>query len=241
MLTRSHKQSMLKAQSTIPQLQRSQKNYENPLDNTSPSFQKEEIDALHQQGFAVFRSAFHLDNGIHEKIRDSRFVPIFNGLDGNKVTYDGKRLMATGIWSTSFKEKLSLFLKRNTLLDCADGQKNVTDVYALRSLPGCPMQPKHADSAHEESLRDKHPSNVPLAVLYAIDADTRLKIWPFGASRPTVLVLQPTDLVVFRGDTAHAGYKYDTENTRLHAYIDSTAPGCRRVKDKTYIVVESHD
>ena len=34
------------------------------------------------------------------------------------------------------------------------------------------MQPKHADSATEEGLRDKDPTDVPLAVLYAIEANS---------------------------------------------------------------------
>lgn len=191
---------------------------------------------LHVEGFAIYRKVFTLDDDTMDMIRESRYFPIFNGVDGDKVTYDGKRVMAEGEWRSTFRKKLKQFLKEKGFMTCADGTKTVQDVYALRSLPGCPIQPKHCDSALEETLRDEDSTNVPLAVLYAIEPDTKLKIWRFDHEYPSVVNLNPTDLVIFRGDAAHAGYQYDKVNTRLHAYIDSSAPRCKRVKGKTYIL-----
>lgn len=195
---------------------------------------------LSKDGYIVMRDAFELDDDTLESIDNSNFHPIFNGVDEEnlKLTYDGKRLMATGRWGTTFKAKLRHFLDTYGFLRCSSGTKSISEVYALRSLKGCPMQPKHADSATEEGLRTKDPTDVPLAVLYAIEPCTKLKIWPFDHDHAIVILLQPKDIVIFRGDTAHAGFKYDTDNTRLHAYIDSTADGCKRIKGKTYILVE---
>lgn len=196
-------------------------------------------DTLAQQGFLVMRNAFKLEEDTIEQIEDSEFHPIFNGVDevGLQLTYDGKRVMATGPWRGAFKRKLKDFLSVHSFLKCHNGEKTISEVYALRSLSGCPIQPKHADSATEEGLRLLEPSDVPLAVLYAIEPNTKLKIWPFDQDYPVVVNLQSHDILIFRGDTAHAGYKYMAENTRLHAYIDSTAPGCKRIKGKTYILV----
>ena len=57
---------------------------------------------LHEQGFAIYRKAFKLDDDTIDIIRESRYLPIFNGLDGDKVTYDGKRVMAGGEWRPHF-------------------------------------------------------------------------------------------------------------------------------------------
>ena len=191
---------------------------------------------LHTEGFAIFRNAFTLEEDTVDMIYESRYFPIFNGYDGEKVTYDGKRIMAEGEWRSAFRKKLKYFLHKEGFMECAKGKKTVHDVYALRSLPGCPIQPKHSDSAAEESLRHEDPSNVPLAILYAIEPETKLKIWRFDNEFPCVVNLNATDLVIFRGDAAHAGYCYENVNTRLHAYIDSSAPGCKRIKGKTYIL-----
>ena len=198
-------------------------------------------DTLAQHGFIVIRNAFKLEQDTIDLIEDSEFYPIFNGVDEEnlKLTYDGKRVMAHGQWRSGFKRTLKDFLSMHGLLKCKNGTKTVSEVYALRSLSGCPMQPKHADSATEEGLRQMEASDVPLAVLYAIEANTKLKVWPFDQEHPVVVTLQPHDIIIFRGDTAHAGYKYNMENTRLHAYIDSSAPGCKRIKGKTYILVNS--
>lgn len=193
---------------------------------------------LHTRGVAVFRNAIELDDNTIDAIYDSRYVPIFNGVKNDALTYDGKRLQAEGEWRPTFRKKLECFLKMQGFMRCNNGTKHIKDVYALKSLAGCPMQPKHADSAFEEAMRDTDPTDVPLAVIYALEPDTRLMVWTFGSEQPSAILMQPRDLVVFRGDAAHAGFKYDIENTRLHAYIDSTAPNCKRVRGKTYILVD---
>ena len=201
---------------------------------TDPYFEKRE--RLHTQGCTVFRNAILFDEYTIDSIRHSRFLPIFNGLnDKQEVTYDGKRLMATGEWSYIFKKRLKTFLEQCGFLHSTNGKKSINEVYALKSIADCPEQPKHADSAPEASLRDKDPTDVPLAVLYAIEPNTKLKVWRFDQIS-TLIILQPGDLVIFRGDLAHAGCQYNMDNIRLHAYIDSTAPGCKREKGKTYIL-----
>ena len=187
-----------------------------------------------QQGFILIRNAFELEEETIDLIEDSDFYRIFNGIDEEnmKLTYDGKRVMATGQWRGAFKRKLKDFLLMQGFLKCKNGEKTISEVYALPKFEWLP-DTTEADSATEEGLRQIEPSDVPLAVLYAIEANTKLKVWPFDQEHPVVVTLQPHDIIIFRGDTAHAGYKYNVENTRLHAHIDSTAPGCKRIKGKT--------
>lgn len=197
----------------------------------------ESMSRLHNEGFAVHRKAFKLSNDCIQSIHKSRFLPIFNGIDdNNSLLYDGKRLMAQGEWGTEFRRTLKSFLNQTGYMNSANGTKELKDAYALKSLAGCQMQPKHADSAIEEGLRKCEPSDVPLAILYAIEDETKLKIWRFDYDHPSVVILSAGDLVIFRGDTAHAGFKYNSTNTRLHAYIDSTVH--KRIKGKTYILLE---
>ena len=198
--------------------------------------QMDTLKTLHRDGCAVLRNAFALDDDTLDMIRESKFNSIFNGVKDNSVTYDGKRLMATGEWKTIVRKRLKKFLRPFGVLDCRNGKKQIKEIYALKSIAGCPMQPKHADSAFEGSLRDKHPSDVPLAILYAIQANTKLKVWCFDKIEATTVLLQPRDLVIIRGDLAHAGYEYNTDNIRVHAYIDSTALGCVRTLNKTFII-----
>ena len=192
---------------------------------------------LHMDGFAVYRNAFELDSDTRDAIYESRYLPIFNGLKDDQLTYDGKRLQAEGEWRSAYRKALHRFVQSQGLMQCKNGTKEIKDVYALKSLPGCPMQPKHADSSLEKGMRLMEPSDVPLAAIYALEPDTRLMVWRFDSGKSSAIVMQPNDLVVFRGDLAHAGFEYEVENTRLHAYIDSSAHGCKRLRGKTYILV----
>lgn len=188
--------------------------------------------SLHSQGFVVVRNAFKLTDYTLHAIYETRFRPIFNGvdLDGN-VTYDGKRSQGVGEWIRDFKKSLAKLLKQLDLLDA----RFIADAYALQSTAGCPMQPKHTDSAPERSLMHVPSEDVPLAVIYAIESNTRLKIWPFDMKESVGVLLNPRDMVVFRGDLSHAGFEYKNMNTRIHAYIDSKAPDCKRQKGRTYL------
>ena len=48
---------------------------------------------------------------------------------------------------------------------------------------------------------------------------------------PVVLKLQVGEVVVFRGDLAHAGCAYQEKNLRMFAYLD--LPGVARTKNQT--------
>lgn len=196
------------------------------------------MEKLHKQGFIVHRNAFALDDACVQRVRSSEFnLNIFNDIDTfGKIVHDGQRKMTReGGWKNEFRNVLLDFLKRHGYMNCRNGKKSIDEVFAIRSYPKCSTQPRHADSAAEASLRHKCIHDVPLAVLYALDQNTSLKVWPFDCTNHVMLHLNPGDLIIFRGDLGHAGCAYDKQNTRIHAYIDSSAPECKRIKGETYI------
>ncbi len=196
------------------------------------SFQQTCNEKLHASGFVVFRKAFEVDNSTLTEVYETRFNAIFNGVAENgELTYDGKRLQGTGEWRQKIKRQLNRFLWDRAILS---EERMIAELYALRSLPDCGRQPRHTDSAPEKSFKDREPEDVPLALLYALENETRLKVWPFNGEF-CVINLKKGDMVVFRGDMAHCGFEYKETNTRIHAYIDTNKPGCKRRKGSTWI------
>jgi hypothetical protein len=188
---------------------------------------------LHTSGYVVFRNACIIGDDSIAEIDDTRFKPIFNGVTADgALTYDGFRLQGNGEWGQKVKRILNKFLFSKAILT---EDRRIAEMYALRSLPSCVRQPRHTDSAPEKSLLDQPHEDVPLAMLYAIEDNTWLKIWPFDTPY-CVLRLSKGDMVVFRGDMAHCGAEYKEINTRIHAYIDSNKQGShKRRKGSTWI------
>ena len=121
----------------------------------------------------------------------------------------------------------------------------------LRSLPGCTRQLAHTDYIPDEELLMSTAENRPLLCVLALEDGTKLVVWPgshrliSGRSRlmkpiePRVVWLNAGDAILFRGDLVHAGAEYETENIRLHCYIDSKA--VNRHPNRTYIISKHAD
>jgi len=62
-------------------------------------------------------------------------------------------------------------------------------------------------------------ADMPLSILVALDARVRLRVWPQRGISPLMILLDPGEVLVFRGDTCHAGLGYSTENVRVHMYL----------------------
>lgn len=121
----------------------------------------------------------------------------------------------------------------------------------LRSLPGCTRQLAHTDYIPDEELLSCTPEDRPLLCVFALENNTKLIVWPgshkllHGRGRsmkpiePHTVLLDAGDAIVFRGDLVHAGAEYETENIRLHCYIDSKA--VNRHPNRTYIIRKHAD
>lgn len=191
-------------------------------------------DLLHSRGFVVFREeTFAIDADTRDEVFEkTQFVSIFNGQnDDGDVTTDGLRVQGQGEWHTKIRKRLKPFLADKGLLR----NKHLNNIYAVRSLPGCPRQPKHTDTAAPHSLTCTDTDDVPLALVYALQDDTKLMIWPLTGGCITVQ-LQSGFMVVFRGDVFHCGMEYSVQNTRIHAYIDS--PRFKRTLNKTILPIK---
>ena len=134
-------------------------------------------------------------------------------------------------WQYLMSSMIINFLHDHGLMTDSEGKEKWWHyVQKMYSEPGGPLQPKHADSAPVGHLHGMDYSNLPLVVLWATEDDTAIHIWPYpnGANlhHPTSLRLKRGDMLVMRGDLAHAGASYSAAHWRLHMYIDS-----RWVKD----------
>lgn len=86
------------------------------------------------------------------KAQPGGWVPIFNGPSAVPMLADDKRQMwHDDQWAGPFAAKVAKELSKAGLLacdpngPCASKVRSINDVYALRSLPGCRQQPRHAD------------------------------------------------------------------------------------------------
>lgn len=190
------------------------------------------------QGYTVLKHFFDTQvyiKAIQPYIEKTEYI--FNGQSKN----DHKRRQVK--LPLSLMKSLQTSLQASTLVS---PNHIIKDFVLLRSLPGCQRQQAHTDYIPDDTL--KHcPSDIqPLLCLFAIEENTRLVVWPssqkvvqgLGRSmdpiEPKVLVLDAGDAVLFRADLVHAGAEYESENMRIHCYIDS--PVVPRNPNKTWIV-----
>ena len=202
-------------------------------------------------GVCILPNRSHLlpEDSVRQIISEppSAYSPIFNG----EQDESGLRLqLRRAKWAVPFEAELADELDASGLLahdpegPYADRPKRVCDAYVLRSEPGCPKQPAHADVTrahmHYGMRSERHrrlgehtgaplrAGDAPASALLVLEAGTSLWIYPGGCSEEEEgegieLHLHSGDLVVWRGDVVHAGSAYAALNLRMHAYIDSLA------------------
>jgi hypothetical protein len=161
---------------------------------------------------------------------------IFNGSEND---HKRKQVTIPGSLVKQFREailKLPLLTKHHS----------VDHFVLLRSLPGCQRQLAHTDYVPDDEFLQSLPEERPLLCVLALEEKTKLVVWPrsqkviCGRGRsldpihPRVVWLEPGDALVFRGDLVHAGAEYESENIRLHCYIDSQT--VKRYANRTFII-----
>jgi hypothetical protein len=111
------------------------------------------------------------------------------------------------------------------------------DWVAIRSFPGGVKQPPHTDFTFP--LRFPHVDyvNMPAGIIVALEPGTHL--FTYGWNRLCAdpkeevrVELDVGDAIIFRGDLIHACGAYETENIRLHAYLDVV--GIQRPYNRTF-------
>jgi hypothetical protein len=115
-------------------------------------------------------------------------------------------------------------------LACMFTRHYANDMNLLRSDEGCLGQLAHTDLT-QIALRLTPDDCMPLGSVIGVMSNTPFDLWP-GAIRcfdppadgriflPKRLILQPGDILIFRGDLVHAGAPFDTFNVSIHVYLD---------------------
>ena len=109
----------------------------------------------------------------------------------------------------------------------------INECALLYSKSGCLKQQYHTD--YDPALHCfKNAELKPLSVLLAIDSGTKLYMKKCATDDDEILVrLNPGDILVFKGDTVHAGADYASPNIRMHMYLD--VPGIKRNSNTTHL------
>lgn len=118
--------------------------------------------------------------------------------------------------------RVEAFLRRAGYLD----NRTLADAVVLRSLTGCQRQQWHTDF---DPRTCQSAATMPLGILLALQDDTY-----FHVLDEEVFTMERGDVLIFSGDTVHAGAAYEKTNVRIHMYMDSN--DVRRTKNTTYLL-----
>lgn len=130
-------------------------------------------------------------------------------------------------------------------LQKAHPSHTIRDFALLVSRPGCRCQAAHTDYVPTPAMLRATDTEMPLLFLLALEDNTTLEVWPQShlvvqgyrgppAIQRQTVHLSAGDAILFRGDLVHAGSAYESQNLRIHAYLDSSA--VPRDPNQTYII-----
>jgi hypothetical protein len=188
--------------------------------------------ALHRDGFVVYASAVEtsdlLANIRDDNIYEQRGLPTSpDPLDGT----DSKRKMskeaANAHWNMELRNRLNISFATSPILAATDGVKKFCRMHAIMSLPteGYDETGTHWQPGDQHPHIDEYPAkmtgvrneDMPLSVIVAFMPNTRLRVLSRGVW--CVVVMQPGDVLFFRGDLCHHGVGYASLNVRVHCHL----------------------
>lgn len=164
---------------------------------------------------------FHLHTDI--KITKTHIQQCKNhALRGTTIFNPDRHRFQHIVKSSTLKKRIVAYLKNNGWLE----DRAVGTTAVLHSIANCKQQPWHTDFDPDvcKSAKVK-----PLGVLFALQNSTFFNVY-----KKKRIEMKQGDIILFEGDVIHAGAKYDTENTRIHMYLDSSE--VKRLTDKTYLI-----
>lgn len=184
---------------------------------------------LHRVGYTVIPGAIEIPIEVLENLTKQ--------VGNNGVTifgYDKRRKQCNLSTRAKYVQRFV-----SELNDCISGLVShpnyvQSNWVVLRSKAGSLRQQTHHDYEPSAALSALPNEEFPLGIICTLMPDTTLDVWPNGEHR--IAILNPGDILIFRGDFTHAGSAYDKENVRLHCYMDNkTVP---RTPNRTHIVRE---
>jgi hypothetical protein len=190
---------------------------------------------LNKDGYAIYRSKVPLSEleveALKKHAQNPYFETLFNTAGVDDEENDGLRKQIPFSNFMADDEVVSNVHNRiNTTLSRLFLKHHAKDMVLLRSDPGCGPQLAHTDYT-QTALRMARDDCMPLGCVIGLMKDTALDLWPgaircFDAPRDgrvfrhKRVILQPGDLLVFRGDLVHGGAAFDKFNIRLHTFLD---------------------
>lgn len=112
----------------------------------------------------------------------------------------------------SLPECLQPFLAK--LDEVKEDGHDVSGHAMIRSLPGCAKQDYHYDYLSMRGNGKVTGVVCPYSILLALENDSY--VYVNGEKLP----LPIATAIIMRGDVLHSGSEYDTDNMRLHIYMD---------------------
>jgi hypothetical protein len=122
-------------------------------------------------------------------------------------------------------------------------QYDIVDETFLLSLAGCKRQVAHRDiNPHSDQFQNhvKSGGAVPLSCVVAVQHGSSMCVWP-GSHHDTDYTPAEKDMIrisisrhqmlVFRADLVHGGSDYDTDNLRIHFFMDPKVGSWVRERD----------
>jgi ectoine hydroxylase-related dioxygenase (phytanoyl-CoA dioxygenase family) len=237
---------MVKSSTDTPYFLRSSINHS----QQSPAIKNE---GIHVAGYQVIRGAIEIDERVLTGVQNAcvrKIGFIFNHNEMNPHN-DHKRRQRNLPLRTQYMLKFDESVKQ-IVQSKINTDLTPTDPVIIHSRPGCQPQAAHCDYLPDEALKVVSDKQMPLAALICLMPKTRLKVWPnssrLATSDPALLSkvqsiscqeveLNPGDMIIFRGDFVHAGSGYETDNYRIHYYLDS--PLVPRVTNRTWLINKS--
>lgn len=207
-------------------------------------------DPLHTVGYKIFKAAVKIPESITQEAiqRSEKAGYIFN--HNESARNDHKRRQCTLSASNSSKRMKGFLGSLNQFIsDNVSDSLKPSPWVVIHSKPGCQDQAAHCDYVPDSALAKVPNHQMPLAVLVSIMPGTCLNVWPNSIKLSTLSAkrvkkvkpirckvekLNPGDMLVFRGDLAHAGSRYKNNNCRLHTFLDSDR--VKRRPNRTWIV-----
>lgn len=184
--------------------------------------------------YTVLRNAVEISDSAYKTVhtRAKRAVPIFNnneehGTDRRRAQTAFDRFETTGLIALTASVERALHTAG--ILGPGTARQTTTDWVVLVSTPGCQQQHMHTDF-DRKAMVDVKDDDKPAGVIVGFQPNTKLVV------NGKTIVFGRGDVVVFRGDTMHAGAAYDERNVRVHAYVDSQK--VIRHRNKTYLAGE---
>ena len=227
-------------------------NAERPYFFRSKQLSLPPADPIHAQGYKVLKNALKLDERVLEHTKKAckkNTHSIFNHNEQSRN--DFKRRQRNLLLNTKYMLAFDRQVK-DVLRSQVSTELTPKNPVIIHSRPGCQPQAAHCDYIPDDALKAVNDQQMPLAALISLMPNTHLRIWPNSSKLATTdqtflkrqapimveeVLLNPGDIIVFRGDFVHAGSEYENDNFRIHYYLDS--PLVPRTANRTWLIEDS--